>query len=63
MSKSEENDIVLARIDERVKTLFEDRENYVTRAEFAPVQKIVYGGVGLICATIAGAVFKLVVIA
>jgi len=36
--------------------------NYVTKDQFAPVQKIVYGMVGLILVTVVGALLTLVII-
>ena len=60
MGKNEDQDIVLARIDERVKALHDAQKTYVTRAEFEPVKKIVYGGVCLGLAGLATALIKLV---
>ncbi len=45
-----------------VKDNIEDiKENYVTSLEFKPVQKTVYGLVGIILVAVAGAVVSLVV--
>lgn len=46
-------DYILQDIREIKKTM---SENYVTRAEFTPIQKIAYGLVGLVLVSVAGAV-------
>lgn len=64
--------ITVARIDERTIALVETvnkmkadldakTENYVTRAEFAPVKTLAYGLVGAVLLTVLGAVLYLVV--
>lgn len=40
----------------------EIKERFVTKAEFDPVQKIVFGLVGLVLATIVGALLKLIML-
>jgi len=60
---------LLARIDERTERLQEDFQSlrqeivasYVTRAEFDPVKKIVYGMVSLIMISVGAAIIALVV--
>ncbi len=39
----------------------EIRDTYVTKAQFAPIEKIVYSGVALILVTVAGALLAQVV--
>lgn len=51
-------DYILQDIREIKKTI---AENYVTRAEFTPIQKIVYGLVSLVMVTVFGAIMTLVV--
>lgn len=59
---------LLIRIDERTKKLIEDFANfsrnmsnsYVRKEEFAPVQKVVYGLVGVITVGVSGALLALV---
>lgn len=58
------NDLVVYKIDE-LKTQFADFEKslkstYVTKTEFLPVQKLVYGMVGLTLVTVVGAILALV---
>lgn len=61
---------LLARIDERTKSLQDDMSsvkatlsnNYITRAEFDPVKRVVYGGVGLVLVAVLGALIALVVV-
>ena len=48
----------LERMDERLKTV---TGNYVTKSEFEPVQRIVYGLVGLVLVAVFGALVALVV--
>ncbi len=43
---------LLARIDERTKALDERMDDFVTKAEFAPVRAIVFGGVGVVLSTV-----------
>lgn len=59
---------LLIRIDERTKNLvkrfdeFEmNQSRFVSREEFAPIQKLVYGVVGLILVSVFGALVSLVV--
>ena len=47
---------LLARIDERTKTMMERMESFVTQDEFAPVKAIVFGGVGIVLVAFMGAV-------
>lgn len=58
------NDIEHIKLDlDEIKKLFKDlKKNYVTRAEFEPVKKLVYGLVALILIAVAGAVIGLVVL-
>ena len=49
------------RTNRRIETVEKDlQENYISRQEFNPIQKIVYGVVGLILVAVAGAVLALV---
>ena len=54
----------LARLSERVRMLHEEqqriREGMVSRTEFALIQRIVYGGVGLVLAAVVGAAMTLI---
>ena len=63
---------LLARLDERTQALDEkldeivasirsDREHYVKKSEFAPIQKAVYSAIGLICTGFILAVIALIV--
>lgn len=60
---------MLYRIDERTSTLVRDFEEFkdlvngafISRAEFEPIQKIVYGIVTLILTTVFGAILALVI--
>ena len=45
----------------QVKLLRENSERYVSKVEFEPVQKIVYGMVGIILVAVIGALVALVV--
>lgn len=59
------NDLIVYKIDE-LKSQFTDFEkslksNYVTKTEFLPIQKLVYGMVGLILVSVVGAILALVV--
>ena len=59
------NDLIVYKIDE-LKSQFTDFEKslkstYVTKTEFLPIQKLVYGMVGLILVSVVGAVLALVV--
>lgn len=51
----------LERLESEVRLLRETEEKYVRREEFDPVQKLVYGMVGLILVAFLGAVIALVV--
>jgi len=57
----DEDDDLLVRIDERVKVILEKLDDYVTKEEFRPVQRIVYGLVGGALLTMLGAVIALVI--
>lgn len=67
---SQGNAVLLARIDERTKntdnTVHRIEEmvtkNYVTQQEFKPVKALVFGAVGIMLATIIGAIIALVVL-
>jgi hypothetical protein len=62
--------VTMARIDERLKAVQVDvievkaliKSDYVTRTEFEPVKKIVYGMVALILTAVLGALVGLVLI-
>lgn len=64
-----EHDALLARLDERtlhIMTQLEDlnetlRTEAVTRAEFEPVKRLVYGGAALILTAVLGGAVALVV--
>jgi len=58
---TDEDDDLLARIDERVQIILERMDGYVTKEEFRPVQRIVYGLVGGVLLTMLGAVIALVI--
>lgn len=66
--QSEETDLALIKQDigyikRDVRTIKRRVEaNYVTRAEFEPIQKLVYGLVGLILVSVIGAVLGIVLI-
>ena len=51
----------LARLEEQVKQIKESAVMYVRREEFAPIQKLVYGMVGVILLAFIGALVALVV--
>jgi len=61
--------IRLARIEEKLTSLCKKVDaldnkldvQYITRAEFCPVQRVVYGIVALALATVVGAVIKMAV--
>lgn len=61
MVPKDEDDDLLVRIDERVKVILEKLDDYVTKEEFRPVQRIVYGLVGGALLTMLGAVIALVI--
>jgi len=54
---------LLIRIDERLKILVEDiktfKDGFVTKNEFLPIQKLVYGAVGLALTALGGTVLSL----
>lgn len=66
-TSNERTDIAIIKNDvsyikEDVKALRQNQEqNYVTKNEFEPVKKIVYGLVGLILVAVVGALVSLVV--
>jgi len=53
--------IELALLKQRVDDICKDIEGFVTLKEFAPIQRIVYGTVGLILTGVALAIIKLVI--
>jgi hypothetical protein len=61
--------VLLARLDERSKTIQSEVERirvdlanrYVTNVEFEPIKRLVYGMAGLIMAGVAGGLLKLVI--
>jgi hypothetical protein len=54
--------VELVAFQEREKACREGLKELVRRDEFLPIRNIVYGGVGLICLTVLGAVLALVVL-
>jgi hypothetical protein len=52
--------VLLARIDERTKAIQDDMMEFVTREEFLPVQRIVYGIVALALSAVGAAVLAAV---
>lgn len=67
MPNGHDNDLsaILARMDERLGRLQQDvghvSERMVTRDEFEPIRRVVYGLVGLALVTVAGAVLRMVI--
>ena len=65
----QDNAQLLARLDERTRAIQETvagierklNSDYVSRQEFEPIKKIVYGTVGLILVAVVGALVALVV--
>ena len=63
-----DNDSLLARLDERTENMQRQltdlnkalKEHYVTKAEFEPVKRLVYGGVGVVLQAVTGGVVALV---
>ena len=53
------NHDLLIRIDERLKAM---EENYVTKDEFEPVKRVVYGMVGLLLSGMVLAIIALVIV-
>lgn len=53
---------LLVRIDEKVVAVHARMDEFVTRQEFLPVQRVVYGLVGMILVGIIGAIIRLVLI-
>ena len=51
---------LFARLDERTKHIEAELHNVVTKEEFGPVARVVYGLVGFLCLGVVGAVFKLI---
>ena len=66
---TDDSHILLARIDERTRTMAarlgtleaKIEASYITRLEFAPVQRIVYGLVSVVLLTVLGGLVALVV--
>lgn len=66
---TEEEQVLLARIDERTKSLierfdsFEKRvdDHFVTISQFTPVRNLVFGGVGLVITGAVVAILRLVI--
>lgn len=50
----------IARSVNKIEKQLED--NYVTKTEFAPIQRLVYGMVGLVMVTVLGALLAMVII-
>ena len=55
----------LSTLTERINNIIQDCREYVTRVEFdsriSPLEKIVYGFVGLVLVSVAGAIIALVI--
>lgn len=56
-----EDENLLARIDERVKSMQEELHRFVTRHEFQPVKLITYGLAGLVLSTVLATVIARVI--
>lgn len=65
LDKATNNDLIVYKIDE-LKTQFSDLEkkidnNFVTKTEFDPIKRLVYGTVALMLTSVLGAIVALVV--
>jgi len=58
----EEFGAILARVDERTRNIEARLDWFVTKDEFAPVRRIVYGAVGVALTILAVALLGLVVV-
>lgn len=64
LDKATNNDLIVYKIDE-LKTQFSDLEkkidnNFVTKTEFDPIKRLVYGTVALMLTSVLGAIVALV---
>lgn len=61
-SKAEVEILVkLTRLETELKNLTKKTETFVTKDEFAPIQRLVYGVVGVILVAVVGGIIALVV--
>ena len=61
MTKQEDQDVRIARLEERVNALESRAKHWVTGEAYRPVRLIVYSGVGVALIAVAGAVIALVI--
>jgi hypothetical protein len=58
---SESLEVKIARLEEQVKTLWENMKEKVSESDFEPIKLLVYGMTGMVLVAVCGALIKLVV--